>query len=284
MPDRTVLRSAAIVALLAAMGITAAASQETQIVRAEDALVALFTLQTEIEVEQRILLREEARYEANVQTRRLLRDRLAGLYEELEALFLRERAAEPGDEADDDTGATREDLIRQSEEKEEAIHALERVEEAARDTGRIIRQEIRRIQERIILLADKQSALRVVMPDDRDSVTGIWDVRILPSGDRGTFALWQSGTIVTGQYVLDGPFRGSLEGTLINRQLLIRRIDSNLGRTMELSGYLAEDGRAVQGTWLNYDLSSGKAPTGSWSATKRSSSPSEATGVPLEGL
>jgi len=45
---------------------------------------------------------------------------------------------------------------------------------------------------------------------------------------------------------------------------------------MEFSGYLSDDGLSVHGTWLNYNLSSGTAPTGSWTARKRSSSPSEA--------
>src|SRR5262249_7419344 len=128
---------------------------------------------------------------------------------------------------------------------------------------------------RIALLGRQIDALRSTLPAERDSVTGLWDITLLPSGDRGVFALWQSGTILSGQYVLDGPFRGSLEGTLVNRQILLRRIDARLGRSMELSGYLSSDGQAVQGTWLNYDLSSGRSPSGSWSAKKRSSTPSE---------
>ncbi len=268
-------RAAITAAAIAMAAVTTASSQQPQILRTEDALVAIFTLQTEIEVEERLRAREEERYEVNVQRRALLRRRLEVLYEELETLFLRERSAgseEPAERGE--ATATPEDLLRQAEEKEDEIRALEMTEAGVRDEGRQIRQEIRRILERIRILNEKQASLRVRMPEDKDSVTGLWDVRLLPSGDRGVFALWQSGTIVSGQYVLDGPFLGSLEGTLVNRQLLVRRIDSNLGRTMELSGYLAEDGRTVHGTWLNYDLSSGKPPTGSWSATKRSSTPS----------
>lgn len=271
---KRMLLAALAVLLLAAPA--AFPQSEPQLLRAEDALVALFTLQTEVEVEQRILLREEARYESNVRGRAALRDRLDILYEELEVLFLRERSFGPEDEADDETGETRDAIIQEAQMKEDEIRAVEQMLVAARDDGRNIREQVRRTQERIRALNEKQGNLRIAMPDDNDSVTGVWDVRILPSGDRGVFALWQSGTIVTGQYVLDGPYRGSLEGTLVNRQLLIRRIDAKLGRTMELSGYLAESGRRIQGTWLNYDLSSGKAPTGSWSATKRSANPEEA--------
>jgi hypothetical protein len=147
----------------------------------------------------------------------------------------------------------------------------------------VLRDSIRKIRARIALLSEKMGELQARLPRERESVTGIWDISLLPSGDKGVFALWQSGTVVSGQYVLDGPFRGSLEGTLINRQLLIRRIDATLGRSMEFSGYLTDDGRSVQGTWLNYDLSSGRSPRGSWTARKRSSSPSDTSPtIPLE--
>lgn len=262
-----------------ATGLAARGQEQSRILRTEDALVALFTLQTEVEVEELVLAREETRYESNLRVRSSLSDRLTTLYQELEVLFQREREFKEDEQEDEETGISREDVIREAQEKEDEVRAMEGILEAARDEGRRIREEIRRIQERIRALVEKQYTLQVGMPDDRDSVTGVWDIRLLPSGDRGVFALWQSGTIVSGQYVLDGPYRGSLEGTLINRQLLLRRIDANLGRTMELSGYLSEDGRTVQGTWLNYDLSSGKAPTGSWSATRRSSTPSEVEGT-----
>jgi len=272
-------RGVAAAAIAIGVACSAASAQEqTRILRTEDALVALFTLQTEVEVERRLMQREEARYEGNLRSRAALRDRLDTLYEELEVLFLRERALGNGDEAEEEEDGAEvdpEELLREAQEKEDEIRAMEGILTAARDEGRRIREEIRRLQERIRALIEKQGTLRVGMPEDSSSVTGVWDVRLLPSGDRGVFALWQSGTLVSGQYILDGPYRGSLEGTLINRQLLIKRIDSSLGRVMELSAYLSDDGRSVQGTWLNYDLSSGKAPTGSWAATKRSSSPSE---------
>ncbi|HXI02128.1 MAG TPA: hypothetical protein VNI57_03030 [Candidatus Saccharimonadales bacterium] len=258
-------------------------AQQAQILRPEDALIALYAVQTEIDVEQTLLKQQETRYQANVQTRASLRERLDGLYAELEELFQREQdtGTDEGEDAND-AGQSREAAVAAAQEKEEQIRSMERAQEAARDDGRAIRDEIRKLMERIRILDEKQSALRLAMPDEKESVTGLWDVRLMPSGDRGVFALWQSGTIISGQYVLDGPFHGSLEGTLINRQILIRRIDSALGRTMELSGYLSDDGRSVQGTWLNYDLSSGKAPTGSWTARKRASSSSQSAGPGTE--
>jgi hypothetical protein len=242
------------------------------LVRPEDALVALYSVQTELEVEQKILQREEARYEANVRQRAELRDRIGRVYVELEELFKSERDAAAGGR---ESGPTEAEIRATVEAKEAEVRGLESAESSTRDEGRSIRWEIRRIRSRITFIQDRLAILRSSLPRDSDSITGIWDITMLPSGDHGVFMLWQSGTIVSGQYVLDGPFRGSLEGTLVNRQVLLRRIDARLGRSMEFSGYLADDGQAVQGTWLNYDLSSGRKPTGQWSARKRSSTPSE---------
>jgi len=265
---------AAIAALVSAAGVC---TPGAQIVRAEDAIVALFGLQTSLDVEQQLLVREEARYEANFTERTRLDDQLSRFYNELEALFVREKEAAAYEEEEiEEERPTPDQIRRAAEAKEMEVRALERALASSRDEGRAIRDEIRRVKARISILSQKIAELRNTLPQDRDSVTGIWDIALMPSGDRGVFALWQSGTMVSGQYVLDGPFRGSLEGTMINRQLLVRRIDATLGRSMEFSGYVSDDGQTVQGTWLNYNLSSGAAPTGSWSARKRSSSPSEA--------
>lgn len=252
-----------------------------QIVRTEDALVALFGLQTDIEVEERLLRREEDRYRENLRSRTLLRRQLEQAYRDLEDLFRQERGEEEEDLPEEELPDP-EDVERAAEAQEMEVRALERAQSAAREEGRVIRDQIRRTKARISLISDKIGELQASMPRDAESVTGIWDITIMPGGDRGVFAMWQSGTMVSGQYVLEGPFHGSLEGTLINRQLLIRRIDATLGRSMEFSGYLGEDGQSVQGTWLNYDLSSGRRPTGSWSARKRSSQPSDTSPIILD--
>jgi hypothetical protein len=77
------------------------------------------------------------------------------------------------------------------------------------------------------------------------------------------------GTLVSGTYELDGGWSGSLQGTLVDRKVFLVRIDSKLGRMMELEGFLAAEGDRVRGTWLNYELAGGEGSTGHWSATKR---------------
>ena len=265
--------AAGVLVVLAAS--TLAVPQTPQLVRPEDALVALFGLQADVEVERRLLQREEANYDANLHQRLEIRDRLSRTYEDLEALFRQERGEEVPEARPDRDRPSEAEIRAGAEAKEDEARVLERQEAALRDEARTIRDQIRRLRARISMFNTQMETLRATLPRDRDSVTGIWDVTLMPSGDKGVFALWQTGTIVSGQYVLDGPFRGSLEGTLVNKQLLLRRIDARLGRSMELSGYVSEDGQTVQGTWTNYDLSSGRSPTGSWTAKKRASTPSE---------
>jgi len=96
---------------------------------------------------------------------------------------------------------------------------------------------------------------------------------MLPAGQHGVFDLEQNGTIVSGTYELDGGFTGSLTGTLVERKVHLVRIDSRLGRSMELEGYLSIDGKQIRGSWLSYDLAGDTEPSGQWTAERRAASP-----------
>ena len=61
----------------------------------------------------------------------------------------------------------------------------------------------------------------------------------MPLEQHGLFVLRQAGTLVSGTYELDGGWTGSLQGTLVNRKVFLVRIDSKLGRMMELEGFLS---------------------------------------------
>ena len=89
-----------------------------------------------------------------------------------------------------------------------------------------------------------------------------------PSNQRGVFRISQTGTVVTGTYELEGGWTGSLQGTLVGRKVRVIRIDSKLGRYMELEGFLSPDGQQLRGTWLSYDQSGGQPPHGNWSAKR----------------
>jgi hypothetical protein len=261
-------------------------------VRSEEAVVAVFSLQTELEVDARQLERMEERHEENRKAREEARERVRRLYAELDALFARYRdslhdlkagaapSEEEGPEGTDGEPPARERglfarLEAEIEAKERELRLAERAESSIQDEGRRMRDDIRNLRERMSLLAQRIAALQNSLPAQRDSVTGVWDVSMLPSGVTGVFALFQSGTLVSGQYVLEGPFQGSLDGTLIDRRLLLHRIDARLGRSMDLTASLSSDGQALRGTWENYDLANGQTRTGSWSARRRTPRPPE---------
>ncbi len=275
----------AVVALAPVWLAGAAAAQE--LVRSEDAIVALFSLQTELTVDVKVIERLEQRYERHRSEREAAAQRVTVLYGEIERLFQAYRTARRGEPAPDrDQPADPQEIPRIEaliEETEQELMGAERTLTAVQDEGRRLRAEIRDRRERMAILAEHIEALRASLPTQRESVTGIWDVTLMPSGDRGVFALFQSGTIVSGQYVIDGPFRGSFDGTLIDRRLMLQRIDERLGRSMDLSAYLSPDGQSLRGTWENYDLANGQARTGSWAARRRQPRGADPEATPDEG-
>ena len=161
--------------------------------------------------------------------------------------------------------ASREEIIDRERDvagAEEAVVTLVR-------EGRAVRSSIRRIHDRIEILQERIDGMRQTLPSDTESLTGTWGVSYLPSGDTGVFTLRQTGTLLVGEYVLEGGWKGSLQGTLVDGTLLLHRIDSKLGHYSDLEGRLSHDGRMVRGTWQNFILSSGQPSTGTWVARKR---------------
>lgn len=284
-------RTAACLLILAAATLAAGRVIAQELVRSEDAVVALFSLQAQLDVDVAVMRRLEQRLEESLRDRAEARERVDKLYDELDDLFARYRAAirrrqsrQGGGSREAESGETIERLEEQIEARQRAVIAAERTEIVVREQGHRLRDEIRDHRERMDLLSARIDSLHASLPAPRDAVTGIWDITFLPSGDKGVFALFQSGTLVTGQYSLDGPFHGSLDGTLIDRRLLLHRIDARLGRSMDLTASLSQDGQALRGTWENYDLANGQARTGSWAGRRRQprANPEEDGGGPEE--
>jgi hypothetical protein len=101
-----------------------------------------------------------------------------------------------------------------------------------------------------------------------DPVTGRWDVTINPGNRRGTMRLVLDGTLVSGDYVLDGGFRGSVRGTFIGDRLALDRIDSERGFDAKFFGRVtAGAARRIGGTWDATVIAPATGPTaGTWSA------------------
>lgn len=152
--------------------------------------------------------------------------------------------------------------------KEREIADAETRRQSALTLCRELAMSIQEIQGRVGGLDAKIAALRGAAPRGREALTGSWRVTMLPGNSHGTFLLTLTGTIVQGQYALDGGWRGSLTGTFIDGKLLVQRIDSKLGRSAEFDGYLTSDGSAIQGSWRSYSLAEGASASGSWTASR----------------
>lgn len=221
--------------------------------RPEEQLAAIYSLRVQLEVEQRRLDDALGRHAENARLQKESQARVAQLALELEAMVDGRVESDP-------------DLI---DSREETLEMAERSLASLFHEGRRLRGEIRDAHVRIEIVQDRIQSLRKTLPSDNEALTGTWDVTYLPSGDRGAFTLRQSGTLLAGEYTLEGGWKGSLQGTFVDGKVLLHRIDSKLGRSSDLEGRISPDGRTLQGTWLNYVMSGGEANSGSWVARKR---------------
>jgi hypothetical protein len=225
--------------------------------RPEEQLAAIYSLRVQLEVEQRRLDANLSRHAQIARQQEAATARVAQLAKDLEEMVDGRQESDP-------------DLI---DNREEVLQVAERSLESLFREARRLRAEIREAQERILILQDRIQSLRRKLPADDESLTGTWDVIYLPSGDKGAFTLRQSGTLLAGEYSLEGGWKGSLQGTFVDGKVLLHRIDSKLGRSSDLEGRISPDGMTLRGTWLNYVLSGGEPSSGSWVADKRDVEP-----------
>lgn len=207
----------------------------------------------EIEVERSLLAEDLDRYDRLVRKRDLLASRLAEIYRTLDAAVRSGVGATP-----EQVDALLEQLGRTEAERGGLLASEVTLVEHIRDRRR-----------RIVLLLEQMELLEGRDRHEAGALTGTWDVVLMPLEQHGLFVLRQAGTLVSGTYELDGGWTGSLQGTLVNRKVFLVRIDSKLGRMMELEGFLSADGRQIRGTWLSYEAAGGEGSTGQWSAQKR---------------
>lgn len=219
--------------------------------RPASASTAAEALEASIDVERSLLL-------ADVEDHERLVARRAQVHVQLQNLY-----------------ATIDYALRQSTISEQEVsEILERIDQTERERAQIVdaqRHRVLVILERVRRLRELESRAGILRARDESEsgvLTGSWEVSLLPSGQSGVFELQQNGVIVGGTYSLDGGWTGSLQGTLVNRKIYLVRIDSRLGRSMELEGYISEDGTSIRGSWLNYDLGAEGGAEGQWSATR----------------
>lgn len=219
------------------------------LIRPEAALSALLGL----EVDRQMVDAERDRLVDRMAAWRTDRDRVLGviqdLYHEVDELL----AAGSKD---------MEGLLRRVRNQEIRFQVL------GEDGRGLIRRMRENVEKRAFLQA-KAGELMALLPGDKESITGIWDVRLMPTGENGVFTIFQSGTLLSGEYILGGGWHGSLRGTLVEGRVYLERIDSVKGRFADLSGQLEGSGRVIRGRWKERDLTSNRPVEGSWIARKR---------------
>lgn len=224
------------------------------LLRPEALLGALVGLEVDREIEADALVQELDRLNAW----RVRRDgallALDSLYSELDLLFNTGESAERPEDLEDLEGR-----IREAESRLQVLG----------DEGRELRMRIANRRERLTALTERAGQLADLLPDDTDSLTGVWDVRLVPLDETGVFTLYQSGTLLSGEYVLSGGWHGSLQGTVIGGRVFLERIDARKGRFADLRGDLGSSGLTIRGTWTERDLTANRAADGSWIAEKR---------------
>ena len=138
-------------------------------------------------------------------------------------------------------------------------------------------QEVHTVLERRRLLADRVVERRrtiVALESDLtgkkpiDALSGRWTVLLEPGEQKGTFLMTLDGTIVSGEYTLEGGYSGSLRGTLINDRLRLERVDSKLGFSTIYYGRVAREGTSIAGTWEATTFGEGNPGSGRWRAVR----------------
>jgi hypothetical protein len=157
----------------------------------------------------------------------------------------------------------------------ESAEEVARREEAVAEAE----QEVRGLLDRRRLLAERIADRRrgvatleaelAGKPGRRDALSGRWAVIVDPGEQRGSFRLNLDGTIVSGDYQLDGGWSGSLRGTLVEDRLRLERVDSRLGFNAIFYGRIARDGRTIAGTWEATTFGTGDPGAGQWRAGKQ---------------
>jgi hypothetical protein len=153
------------------------------------------------------------------------------------------------------------------------------VEEVARreDLLSASEQEVRSLLERRRILADRvierRRSIALLEADLQqtkkpDGLSGRWSVLLDPGEQRGVFRIRLDGTIVAGEYNLEGGDSGSLRGTLVNGRLRVERVDSKKGFSAVYYGAVARDGQSIAGTWEAQTFATNEPGSGRWRAVR----------------
>lgn len=155
---------------------------------------------------------------------------------------------ESSDVADDESSSAKSEKLLESEERLSQLHT--------RRLGLL--QQIHMAYEEEKAISEQISQLRESLANREQVLDGRWTITLMPAEQRGEVFLTQNGTIVEGEYKLDGGQSGNVQGTFIKGHLMLERIDSQYGRMGKFEAQLMKDQNSLKGSWYSYDLASGQ--------------------------
>lgn len=152
-------------------------------------------------------------------------------------------------------------------EEEERVVEAEAKCRAVQESRRVAVSRLLDRSRRISLLQEEIAKRRLAVRRPADPLTGRWQVTIDPGSRKGWYRLVLDGTLLSGDYVLDGGFRGSLRGTFIGEKVTIQRIDSERGFDATFYGRVQPQLKRITGTWEATAIAPTVGPVaGTWSA------------------
>ncbi len=208
---------------------------------------ATAALESGLAVERKLLGRDVAAYaEARVRERRE-QDRFAAAAGQLDRLL-----------------AGQELTIAGFERVQTELNAAADAARAAADQVALLRE---RIAERLRRVGAIQEGLLGPRRGAPDPLSGRWRIRLQSS--LGSMVLRLDGTLVSGEYQIDGGAAGSLRGTLVDNILRLERVDARTGADMNLLGRLDPATSRLSGTWHANQLAAGAPASGEWDAARQ---------------
>ena len=106
------------------------------------------------------------------------------------------------------------------------------------------------------------------------SIAGRWQVQISPTSQTGTFVVQLNGTAISGTYlILPGAERqpgssGSVRGNLVGNRLQLELLDTAGVLESTFTGVYDPAAQRMVGTWVATELAAGRPAQGGWSATR----------------
>lgn len=99
-------------------------------------------------------------------------------------------------------------------------------------------------------------------------IAGRWQLLISPTSQTGTLNLQLSGTAISGTYTLQGESSGSVRGNIVGNRIQLDLLDAAGNVRSTYTGAYDPPSQRMAGTWLATELAGGRPAQGAWSATR----------------